>query len=60
MTRAGLTQDVGIKRWFGTGFKSTEEMELEEEERYRVYNEELRIRGEEPVVREERKDKEKV
>ena len=40
---------VGIKRWFGTGFKTSQEVEVEEEGRMAQVNEELRLMGKMPV-----------
>ena len=47
----------GIKRWFGTGFKSKEEMEVEEDKKYEIYDEELRVRGKKPIEREAPEEK---
>ncbi|KAK5112170.1 hypothetical protein LTR85_011603 [Meristemomyces frigidus] len=38
-----------IKRWFSTGFKSKQEMEVEKDQQYEVYNEERRLRGSNPI-----------
>lgn len=40
---------LGIKRWFGTGFKPQAEVEAEKDKQYEIYNEELRLRGKKPV-----------
>ena len=52
-----LTFFAGIKRWFGTGFKSKQELELEEEKKYEIYDEEMRIRGKRPIERDAPKEK---
>lgn len=36
---------AGIKRWFGNGFKSQQEVKVEEDEMFEQYNDKLRIRG---------------
>jgi hypothetical protein len=48
----------GIKRWFGNGFKTKEEVEQEEIEKYNEYNEALRVMGRKPIER-PKKDEEK-
>lgn len=39
----------GIRRWFGTGFKSKQEVEAEERERLEEINEERRLKGKKPL-----------
>lgn len=41
-----------IKRWFGTGFSSKEDIEIQKDEQYKKLNEELRLRGKRPLDRE--------
>lgn len=48
---------AGIKRWFGNGFKSKQEMEADEDNQFEVWNEELRVRGKKPIEREEPREK---
>lgn len=43
---------TGIKRWFGTGFASKQEIENQKDEQYKKLNEELRLRGKRPLDRE--------
>jgi len=43
---------AGIKRWFGTGFSSKEDIEIQKDEQYKKLNEELRLRGKRPLDRE--------
>ena len=38
-----------IKRWFGTGFKSKQETQLEEEKKFDEMNEILKQRGQKPL-----------
>ena len=47
----GLVTDriAGIRRWFGTGFKSKEEVEKEEQQRRDEINEERRVKGKKPL-----------
>ncbi|KAK3114987.1 hypothetical protein LTR53_006116 [Teratosphaeriaceae sp. CCFEE 6253] len=42
-----------IRRWFGTGFKSKQQVEQEEISRHEQLNEELRIRGKRMIDREQ-------
>ena len=44
-----LTAFAGIRRWFGTGFKSKEEVEKEEQQRRDEINEERRVKGKKPL-----------
>ena len=40
---------TGIKRWFGTVFKTKEDLEVQKDEQYATYNEALRLKGKKPV-----------
>jgi hypothetical protein len=40
---------AGIRRWFGTGFKSREQVEKEEQQRLDEINEERRVKGKKPL-----------
>lgn len=40
---------LGIRRWFGTGFKSREQMEVEEQARIDEINEERKLQGRKPL-----------
>ena len=44
-----LTSSSGIRRWFGTGFKSKQEVEAEEQEKLDEINEERRLKGKKPL-----------
>ena len=44
-----LIRCPGIRRWFGTGFKSKQEVEAEERERLEEINEERRVKGKKPL-----------
>lgn len=47
---------TGIKRWFGTGFKSKERLQEEEDKQYEIWNEERQARGMKPLEKPERKE----
>lgn len=46
-----------MRRWFGNGFKSQLEVEVEEEQKFEDMNEDRRIRGLKPMERPKEKDK---
>ena len=40
---------IGIKQWFGTGFKTKADLEADKDEQYATYNEALRLKGKKQV-----------
>ena len=51
-----MARFLGIRRWFGTGFRSKREIEEEEEERLERINEERRVKGRPPLGITKKKD----
>ena len=45
-----------IRRWFGTGFQTKQEMELQKEEEWNAMNEALRKSGKKPLRKEDVED----